>query len=91
MLESFDDPARTAYLTALTANLTAKSEELYRYWSGEGQNYAQSFRKNDSEGADLNGSVSLLANEMIELHEITMAHKAGNAHGPDDRRDPSAC
>ena len=81
VLVSFGDRARIAYLTALTANLAAKAEELYRFWTPEGEDYAQSFRDNNSEGADIQGSVSLLANEMIELQEIVMRTKLGMPMG----------
>ena len=81
VLESFADPARSAYLTALTANLRSKTQDLYRFWGPDGENYAESFRKNDSEGADIQGSVSLLANELIELHEVLMHTKLGMPMG----------
>lgn len=77
VLESFADPARRAFLTALTGNLVGKARELYRFWTPEGEDYARVFRENDSEGADIQGSVSLLANEMIELLEMVMRTRLG--------------
>ena len=79
--ESFSDPARRAYLTALSGNLVMKTQELLRFWAPDRENYAQSFRENDSEGADINGSVSLLANNMIEMHEIVMRRRLGMPMG----------
>ncbi len=81
VLESFDDPARSAYLAALTANLWSKTQELYQFWNSDGENYAESFRENDSEGADIESSVSLLANKLIELHEVSMHIKLGMPMG----------
>ena len=76
-LDRFADPARRAFLTALTANLATKAAELHRHWTPEGTDYARSFRENDSEGADIQGSVSLLANEMIALLEMVMRTRLG--------------
>lgn len=84
MLESFADPARGAFLTALTANLAAKTEQLHRYWTPEGGDYARTFRENDSEGADMRGSISLLANQMIQLTEMVMRTRLGVPMGSPD-------
>ena len=81
VLDSFTDPTRGAYLTALTGNLARKVGELEAFWLPEGENYAEVFRENDSEGADLQGSVSLLANEMIELNEIVLRTRLGMPMG----------
>lgn len=84
LLESFADPARGAFLTALTANLAAKTGELHRYWLPEGGDYARTFRENDSEGADMRGSISLLANQMIQLTEMVMRTRLGVPMGSPD-------
>lgn len=81
VLESFADPARGAYLTALTANLEAKTRELYRFWTPGGENYAQTFRENDSEGPDIHGSISLLTNLMIQTYETVMQNRLGLPSG----------
>lgn len=81
VVDRFSDPARGAYLTALTGNLVRKTEELRGLWLPSGDNYALAFRENDSEGADLQGSVSLLANEMIEMQEIVLRTKLGMPMG----------
>jgi predicted lipoprotein len=77
VLEAFTAPARGALLVALTSNLAAKTAELERFWTPAGQNYGQTFRENDSEGADIQGSVSLLANRLIEQYEMVMQRKFG--------------
>ncbi len=81
VVERFEDPARRAFLTALTANLAGKAGELYRHWAPEGSDYARSFRESDSEGADIQGSISLLANEIIELLEMVMRTRLGTPMG----------
>jgi predicted lipoprotein len=81
VVDSFGDPARGAYLTALTSNLVRKTEELRGLWLPSGENYALVFRENNSEGADLHGSISLLANEMIEMQEIVLRTKLGMPMG----------
>ena len=75
------DPARRAFLTALTGNLASRAVELYRFWAPEAGDYVQSFRENDSDGADIQGSISLLANEMIELLEMVMRTRLGMPMG----------
>ena len=84
VLDRFADPARRAFVTALTANLAAKTEELYRFWAPEGGDYAGTFRANGSEGADLRGSISLLANQMIQLVEMVMRTRLGVPMGAVD-------
>jgi len=77
ILEAFGAPARGDLLVALTGNLVSKTEELQRFWTAEGQNYGQTFRENDSEGADIQSSISLLANRLIEMYEMVMQRKFG--------------
>jgi predicted lipoprotein len=77
ILEAFQEPARGELLVALTGNLAAKTAELQRFWTSEGQNYGQAFRENDSEGADIQSSISLLANRLIEMYEMVMQRKFG--------------
>lgn len=84
VLESFADPVRGAFLTALTANLAAKTEELYLFWAPEGGDYVRTFRENDSEGADIRGSISLLANQTIQLTETVMRKRLGVPMGSPD-------
>lgn len=92
VLEAFVDPARGAYLTALTANLEAKTQELYRFWTAGGEHYAQTFRENDSEGPDTHGSISLLANLMIQMYEMVVQNRLGLPSGitTDGTPDPAA-
>ena len=84
VLDRFADPARRAFVTALTANLAAKTDELYRFWAPEGGDYAGTFRANGAEGADMRGSISLLANQMIQLVEMVMRTRLGVPMGAVD-------
>ena len=84
VLETFADPARRAFLTAATANLAAKTRELHLFWAPEGGDYARTFRENAMEGADMRGSVSLLANRMIQLLETVLRTRLGEPMGAPD-------
>lgn len=64
-----DDPRRMAYLVALTENLQRKAEELRLLWAAEGDNQAQAFIEADFSANEVQGSISMLANEMIALVE----------------------
>jgi predicted lipoprotein len=92
ILDAFQEPARGELLIALTGNLASKTAELERFWTPEGQNYAQTFRENDSEGTDIQGSISLLANRLIEAYEMVMQRKLGIPMGrtTDGGPDPEA-
>ena len=63
------EPRRMAYLIALGENLQNEAEALYAIWSPEGENQAQAFIEADFAGDNLQGSVSILTNELIELAE----------------------
>jgi predicted lipoprotein len=72
---------RGEYLRATTENLVAKARELRAYWApGEG-GYLSTFVASDSDGADIRGSVSRLANRIIEVHEISTQHGLGRPMG----------
>ena len=64
-----NQPQRMAYLVAASQNLHRKAEELYALWSAEGENQAQAFIEADFSGNELQGSISMLTNELIELSE----------------------
>lgn len=77
VLASLEDPARRTFLHALSRDLVRRAEELVGFWSSEGDGYGDTFRTNDSEGADTSGSISLLANNLIELCETTLQLRLG--------------
>lgn len=60
---------RVAYLLALTENLRGRADALLALWDKSGENYAQGFIEADTDGDDLQGSVSMMANEMVGLIE----------------------
>jgi predicted lipoprotein len=79
-------PRRADYLAALAENLQAKTAELLAIWTGEGENLAQRFRSADFDGGELNGSVSMLTNEMVALLESMVQTKIGRPLGKDRNR-----
>jgi predicted lipoprotein len=89
VLESFSDPRRRAYLAALAANLNSRAETLHAAWAPDGDNYQQTFIEAAADGADLDGSISMLANEMIERTEMMVKDKIGAPLGKDAFGDPS--
>lgn len=64
------EPKRMAYLVALSENVAGKTTELYDLWSPEGSNQAQAFIEADFSDNNVQGSISMLANEMIVLAEF---------------------
>ncbi|MCB0155621.1 MAG: imelysin family protein [Anaerolineae bacterium] len=64
------EPNRLAYLVALTENLHRKAGELLALWSSEGENQRQAFIEADLSANEVQGSISMLANEMIEMTEL---------------------
>ncbi|MEX1258298.1 MAG: imelysin family protein [Gemmatimonadota bacterium] len=81
VVAGFVMPGRGAYLRATAENLVAKTRELQAHWApGEG-GYLTTFVANDSDGADIRGSVSRLANRIIEAHEIATQHGLGRPMG----------
>jgi predicted lipoprotein len=65
------EPRRMAYLVALAENLHNKSQELLMMWSPDGDNQGQAFIEADFSANDIQGSISMLANEMIvQVEEI---------------------
>lgn len=81
VLGRMEDPSRRAFLLALTGNLVTKADELVAFWTPEGVDFGRTFRENSSDGADLQGSVSLLANRMIGLYETAMQVRLGMPMG----------
>lgn len=63
------EPKRMAYLVALSENVADKATELHALWSPDGSNQAQAFMEADFSGNNVQGSISMLANEMIVLAE----------------------
>lgn len=70
-----DTPQRLAYLVALTQNLTNAAEELYALWAPEGENGAQRFVDADFSENNVQGSISMLTNELIVLLETMVKTK----------------
>jgi len=82
VVESFvREPARAEYLRAVAEALVRTAGELRSHWAPDGDNYVRTFRENDSDGADVQGSISHLANRMVELHEIATRDWLGRPTG----------
>lgn len=65
------EPRRMAYLVGLAENLHNKALALQLMWLPEGDNQGQVFIEADLGAYDVQGSISMLANEMIaEVEEI---------------------
>lgn len=63
---------RGQLLVTLAENLHQKGSELEQIWSADGENYARAFIEADMDGGELQGSMNMLANQMIaEVEEIT--------------------
>ncbi len=69
------EPRRMAYMVSLTENLDNKSQQLLSMWSAEGDNQAQAFIEADFSNNNIQGSVSMLANEMIVVVENVANNK----------------
>lgn len=68
-------PQRLAYPVALTQNLTNAAEALYALWAPEGENGAQRFIDADFSENNVQGSISMLTNELIVLLETMVKTK----------------
>jgi predicted lipoprotein len=69
--------SRSEYLLALTGSLVETVAELLDYWAPSGQNYLATFAANDSDGADLQGSISRLGRRFIRTEWKRIPGKAG--------------
>ena len=68
------EPRRMDYLVALSQNLTHKANELLDLWSPAGDDRARAFIQAD-DGKDVQGSISMIANEAIALVETIAREK----------------
>lgn len=60
---------RREYLHALCLDLHKTASDLYESWDPEAGDYLSVFGAADSTGNHMQGSISLLANQMVVLHE----------------------
>jgi len=72
-----DTPRRLDYLAALGDNLARKADELLALWSTEGDNQLTAFIEADFSGGELQGSISMQANELIALVETITQQRVG--------------
>jgi predicted lipoprotein len=85
VLASFTEAAnsarRRALLLALAEAMPPKAEELLRIWSADGQNYAEAFINADMDGGELQGSINMLANQLIADVEDMITSRLGKPLG----------
>ena len=85
VLSAFEEPQRTAYLVALSKVLLMATQDLYDYWSPDGENYAATFAAADEAGGSTKGSINMLVNEMIvvleEVARLKLAAPLGLSDG----------
>lgn len=85
------NPQRMAYVVALAHNLANAAEELQWMWSAEGDNQGQAFIDADFSGNNVQGSISMITNEMIALLEEVVRTKLDlPLHGVDGTPQPES-
>lgn len=91
VLAAFEETQRTDYLIALSEVLRKSAQDLYTYWSPEGENYAATFSAADEAGGSTKGSINMLVNEMIVVLEEVARMKLAAPLGLSDGEvaDPS--
>jgi uncharacterized protein len=62
-----DNEAALPFILALSQSLHLTAQNLYNYWSPEGQNFAGSFVAADQEGGDAQSSINILVNELFSV------------------------
>lgn len=81
VLARADRVEREAYLVALARNLVETARDIRAHWAPEEDNALTEFQRNASDGADLQGSISLLANRMIAMQEVATVQWLGRPLG----------
>ena len=72
---------RRELLAALAQAATPKGEALLRIWSADGDNYAQAFIAADMDGGEYQGSMNMLANQIIADVEDIVGSRLGKPLG----------
>ncbi|MBP6786466.1 MAG: imelysin family protein [Candidatus Promineofilum sp.] len=72
---------RRELLAALAQAATPKAEALLRIWSAEGDNYAQAFIAADMDEGEYQGSMNMLANQIIADVEDIVSSRLGKPLG----------
>ena len=85
VLSGFEDGERLEYLLALSETLHVSAQDLYMYWSPEGENYAATFAAAAEAGGSTKSSINMLVNEMIvvleEVARLKLATPLGLTEG----------
>lgn len=83
--ERLTDPRRRAYVRALAADVSRQATALERDWARDGGNQLGYFVEADTEGRDLQSSVSRLVNEMAMVAEDLQYQQVGRPLGVGSR------
>lgn len=76
-----DDPRRIDYLVSAADLLAQNGEALLTIWSADGQNYAQQFIDGDLDGGNIQGSMNMLFNQVLEQIEMITWNRLGKPMG----------
>lgn len=76
-----DADRRRALLLALAQNLHQRGADLAQIWAAGGDNYAQAFIAADMDGGELQGSLNMLVNQMINDVEEIISSRLGKPSG----------
>lgn len=76
-----DADRRRALLLALAQNLHQRGADLAQIWAADGDNFAQAFIAADMDGGELQGSLNMLVNQMINDVEEIISSRLGKPSG----------
>ncbi|MEM8558743.1 MAG: imelysin family protein [Bacteroidota bacterium] len=92
VLAAMGNANRQAYASAVAADVVAKAGDLVEVWSRDGGDELGMFEAADSEGRNLQSSVSRIVNEMAmvteDLRYVLLGRPFGIARNPDDPDSP---
>lgn len=76
-----DNPQYLEFVVALTQYLPTSGENILRYWSVDGDNFAEEFINADQAGGEAQGSINILVNEMFATFEMLLQMRIGEPSG----------
>ncbi len=88
ILNSLADPRRMAYLTTTAVVLHTHAEELVTHWHADGENYAEVFITAADDNDNLQMSIDMLTNQMINRVENNTQRTLGNPLGFNSGGEP---
>ncbi|MEM6784049.1 MAG: imelysin family protein [Bacteroidota bacterium] len=92
VIAAMGDANRSAYAAAVAADVVAKANDLVEVWSRDGGDELGMFEAANSEGRNLQSSVSRIVNEMAmvteDLRYVLLGRPFGIARNPEDPDTP---